>query len=78
MRNTRSISIIIRNIISGLDSLLLLLLDIGLGELDELLTFCVHSRVVFSPFLYPIPLLICDLAFKKTFLAYSTFSSFSF
>jgi hypothetical protein len=32
----------IRSIVSGLDVLLLLLLDIGFGELDELLTFCVH------------------------------------
>jgi hypothetical protein len=46
MRNMRSISIRIRNIVSGLDSLLLLLLDIGLGKLDEFLTFCVHPRVV--------------------------------
>jgi hypothetical protein len=46
MRNMRSISIRIRNIVSDLDSLLLLLLDIGLGELDELLTLCVHPRVV--------------------------------
>jgi hypothetical protein len=42
----RSISIRIRSIVSGLDTLLLLLLDIGLGELDEFLTFSVHSRVV--------------------------------
>jgi hypothetical protein len=46
MRNMRSISIRIRNIVSDLDSLLLLLLDISLGELDELLTLCVHPRVV--------------------------------
>jgi hypothetical protein len=46
MRNMRSISIRIRNIVSDLDSLLLLLLDIGLGELNELLTLCVHPRVV--------------------------------
>jgi hypothetical protein len=46
MRNMRSISIRIRNIVSGLDTLLLLLLNIGLGELDEFLTLCVHSRVV--------------------------------
>jgi hypothetical protein len=36
----------IRNIVSGLDRLLLLLLNIGLGELDEFLTLCVHHRVV--------------------------------
>jgi hypothetical protein len=46
MRNIRNISIRIRGIVSGLDTLLLLLLDIGLGELDELLTFSVHPRVV--------------------------------
>jgi hypothetical protein len=42
----RSISIRMRNIISNLGALLLLLLDIGLGELDEFLTFKVHPRVV--------------------------------
>jgi hypothetical protein len=42
----RNISIRIRGIASGLDILLLLLLDIGLGELDEFLTFSVHPRVV--------------------------------
>jgi hypothetical protein len=46
MRNMRSISIRIRDIISGLNALLLLLLDISLGELDEILTFCVYPRVV--------------------------------
>jgi hypothetical protein len=46
MRNIRSISIRIRGIVSGLDTLLLLLLDIGIGELDEFLTFSVHTRVV--------------------------------
>jgi hypothetical protein len=46
MRNMRSISIRIRGIVSCLDTLLLLLLDIGLGELDEFLTFSVHPRVV--------------------------------
>jgi hypothetical protein len=46
MRNMRNISIRIRGIVSGLDTLLLLLLDIGLGELDEVLTFSVHPRVV--------------------------------
>jgi hypothetical protein len=46
MRNMRSISIRIRNIVSGLDALLLLLFDIGFGELDEFLTSCVHPRVV--------------------------------
>jgi hypothetical protein len=45
-RNMRSISIRIRDIVSGLDTLLLLLLDIGLGELDEFLTFSFHPRVV--------------------------------
>jgi hypothetical protein len=46
MRNMRDISIRIRSIISVLDTLLLLLLDICLGELDKFLTLCVHSRVV--------------------------------
>jgi hypothetical protein len=42
MRNMKIISIRIRSIVSGLDALLLLLLDIGFGELDELLSFCIH------------------------------------
>jgi hypothetical protein len=42
----RNISIRIRGIISGFDTLLLLLLDIDLGKLDEFLTFSVHPRVV--------------------------------
>jgi hypothetical protein len=42
----RNISIRIRNIVSGLDTLLLLLLNITLGELDEFLIFSVHPRVV--------------------------------
>jgi hypothetical protein len=46
MRSMRSISIRIRNIVSGLDALLLLLLGIGLGEPDEFLTFCVHPSVM--------------------------------
>jgi hypothetical protein len=46
MRNMRSIIIIIRDIVSGLDALLLFLLDISLGELDEFLTFSIHPRVV--------------------------------
>jgi hypothetical protein len=46
MRKMRSISIRIRGIISGLDTLLLLLLDIGLGELDEFLNFSVHRIVM--------------------------------
>jgi hypothetical protein len=46
MRNMRSISIRIKGFVSGLNTLLLLLLDIGLGELDEFLTFSVHPRVV--------------------------------
>jgi hypothetical protein len=78
MRNMRDISITIRSIASGLDILLLLLLDICLGELDEFLILCVHSGVVFVTILYSIPLLLCDLlAFKKTLLTYSIFSSFS-
>jgi hypothetical protein len=46
MRNMTSISLRIRSIVSGFDTLLLLLLDIGLGELDEFLIFNVHPRVV--------------------------------
>jgi hypothetical protein len=46
MRNITSISLRIRSIVSGFDTLLLLLLDIGLGELDEFLIFNVHPRVV--------------------------------
>jgi hypothetical protein len=46
MRKMRSISIRIRDIVSGLNTLLLLLLDIGLSELDEFLTFSVHPKVV--------------------------------
>jgi hypothetical protein len=42
MRNLRSISIRIRSIVSGLDTML----DIGLGELDKFSTLCVHPRVV--------------------------------
>jgi hypothetical protein len=42
----RSISIRIRGIVNGFDTLLLLLLDIGLGELNGFLTFSVHGRVV--------------------------------
>jgi hypothetical protein len=38
MRNMRSISMRIRSIFSGLDTLFLLLLNIGLDELDEFLT----------------------------------------
>jgi hypothetical protein len=36
----------IRDIISVLNTLLLLLLDIGLGELDKFLIFCVHPSVM--------------------------------
>jgi hypothetical protein len=46
MRNMRNIRIRIRDIVSGLHTLLLFLLDISLGELDEFLTFSVHPRVV--------------------------------
>jgi hypothetical protein len=42
----RNISIRIRSNVSGLDALLFLLLDIGFGELDELLTSCVHPYVM--------------------------------
>ena len=40
MRNMRSISIRIRSIVSGLGTSLLLLLNLGLGVLDEFLTLC--------------------------------------
>jgi hypothetical protein len=46
MRNMRSISVSIRSIVSGFDVLLLLLFDIGFGELDKFLTFYVHPLVV--------------------------------
>jgi hypothetical protein len=42
----RSISIRIRDIVSGLDALLLFLLDISLSQLDEFLTFSIYTRVV--------------------------------
>jgi hypothetical protein len=75
----RSISIRIRGIVSDLDTLLLLLLDISIGELDEFLTFGVHPRVVLITIFIVNFIFICDLlAFKKTFLTYSTFSSFLF
>jgi hypothetical protein len=51
MRKMRSISLRMRNIISNLGALFLLLLDIDLGEFDEVLTFSVHHRVVFIPHL---------------------------
>jgi hypothetical protein len=46
MRNMRGISVRIRSIVSGLDALLLLMLNIALDKLDEFLTFCVHPWVV--------------------------------
>jgi hypothetical protein len=42
----RGISIKIRSIVRSLDTLLILLLNICLGELDEFLTLYVHTRVV--------------------------------
>jgi hypothetical protein len=36
----------VRNIVSGLDALLILLLDIDFSELDEFLTFCVHPNIM--------------------------------
>jgi hypothetical protein len=42
MRDMRNISISIRSIVSSFDVLLLLKWDIDFGELDELLTSCVH------------------------------------
>jgi hypothetical protein len=46
MRNMRDISIRIRIIVSDLDVLLFLMLDISFGELNEFLTSCVHPWVV--------------------------------
>jgi hypothetical protein len=46
MRNKRGINIGIRDIVSGLDALLLLLSDISLVEHNEFLTLCVYPRVV--------------------------------
>jgi hypothetical protein len=46
MRNMRRISMRVRNIVSGLDALLILLLDIDFSELDEFLTFCVHPNIM--------------------------------
>jgi hypothetical protein len=46
MRNMRGISIRIRSMVSGLDVLLLILLNIGFGELNEFLTSCVHPKFV--------------------------------
>jgi hypothetical protein len=71
MRNMRSISIRMRNIVSNLGALLLLLLDIGLGELDEFWTFSVHSRVVLVTHLVANGI----LAFKYALVAYLIFSS---
>jgi hypothetical protein len=78
MRNMRGIIIRIRNIVSGLDALLLLMLNIALGELNKFLPLVFTLELCLSLALYPILFLICDLlAFKRTLLAYSTFSSFS-
>jgi hypothetical protein len=44
----RSISIKMRNIVSNLSVLLLLLLDIGVTELDEFLIISVHPKVVLA------------------------------
>jgi hypothetical protein len=52
----RGISIRIRSNVSALHTLLLFLLNIYLGELDELLTLCVHPRVVLVTILYLISL----------------------
>jgi hypothetical protein len=79
MRNMRDISIRIRSIVSGLDTFLLLVLDIFLGELDKFLTLYVHPRVVLVPiFISNCTLDMLLFAFKKTLLTYSIFSSFSF
>jgi hypothetical protein len=67
----RNISIRIRNIASNLGTLLLLLLDISLSELDEFLTFSVHPRVVLVTHLVANGI----LAFKYALVAYLIFSS---
>jgi hypothetical protein len=78
MRNMRGIRIRIISIVSGLDVLLLLLLDNGFGELDEFLTSCVHPLVMLVTGLVAnFTLKMWSFSFKKTLLAYSTFSSFS-
>jgi hypothetical protein len=49
MRNMRGISIEFireRSIVSSLDCLLLVLLDVGFGELDKLLSICVHPSII--------------------------------
>jgi hypothetical protein len=48
MQNIRSICIRMRNIVNNLGALLLLLWDIGLGELDEFLIFSIHPRIVLA------------------------------
>jgi hypothetical protein len=71
MRNMRDISIRIRSFFSCW--------TFALVNLMNSLSFVFTLELCLSPFLYPIPLLICGLlAFKKTLLAYSIFSSFSF
>jgi hypothetical protein len=48
MRNMRIISVSIRDIVSNLGALLLLLVGDGFGELDELLTIYVHPCIVLA------------------------------
>jgi hypothetical protein len=70
----RSISIRIRGIVSGIDTLLLLLLDIGLGELNKFLTCSIHPRVVLiTIFVANSTLDMLPPYIKMTLLAYSTF-----
>jgi hypothetical protein len=77
MRNMRSISIGIKDIVSSFDALLLLLLDISLGELDEFLTLCIYPRVVLvSIFVVNSTIDIWPSCIQEKFLTYSTFSSF--
>jgi hypothetical protein len=76
MRNMRSISIGMRNIISNFSALLLLLLGIGLSELDEFLIFSVHPRVVLVTHLVVNAILDMRHSYIKYVLfAYLIFSS---
>jgi hypothetical protein len=70
----KDINIRIKNIVSDLDTLILLLLDIYLGELDEFLIFVFTLELCLLLFLCSIPPVICGIqTFKKTLLAYSLF-----
>jgi hypothetical protein len=65
-----------RNIVSNLGVLLLLLLDIGLSELDEFLIFSVNPRVVLVTHLVANTILYMRHSFiKYALFAYLIFSS---